>query len=137
MNPAEAIAANLARLSYSASLRAQAALRRAAQRLTVHEVARLALAFCIPWFLGNYCYQAALAKTEAAVVNILSSSSSFFTLLLSALFPSDSSDKLSMSKLCAVCFSVCGVVVVSYSDLHVEGGSVPKGALWVLLFNIY
>ena len=38
MNPAEAIAANLSRLSYNASLRAQMALRRAANRLTVWEV---------------------------------------------------------------------------------------------------
>ena len=38
MNPAEAIAANLARLSYNASLRARAALRRAAARLTVGQV---------------------------------------------------------------------------------------------------
>ena len=78
MNPGEAMAANLARLSYNATLRAQAALRRAAQRLTLQEVAKLALFFCLPWFLGNFCYQEALAKTEAAVVNILSSSSSLF-----------------------------------------------------------
>ncbi len=38
MNPAEAIAANLARLSYSASLRAKAALRRAASKLSVGQV---------------------------------------------------------------------------------------------------
>lgn len=133
MNPGEAVAANLARLSYSASLRAQAALRRAAQRLTVFEVSRLALVFCVPWFLGNYCYQAALSKTEAAVVNILSSSSGLFTLLLSSLFPSESSDKLTLSKLCAVLFSISGVVIVSYSDLRIEGDVViPKGALWAL-----
>ena len=79
MNPGEAMAANLARLSYNATLRAQAALRRAAQRLTLQEVAKLALFFCLPWFLGNFCYQEALAKTEAAVVNILSSSSSLWS----------------------------------------------------------
>lgn len=132
MNPAEAMAANLARLSYSASLRAQAALRRAAQRLSVSDVAKLALAFTLPWFLGNYCYQMALSKTEAAVVNILSSSSSFFTLLLSALFPSDSSDQLSLSKLCAVIFSICGVILVSWSDMRIEDADIPKGALWAL-----
>lgn len=40
MNPAEAIAANLARLSYSASLRAKAALRRAASKLSVGQVSK-------------------------------------------------------------------------------------------------
>ena len=91
MNPGDALYANLARLSYSASLRAQvslltkqklagnsnsrlpfplskAALRRAASRLTVGEVLQLSLLFCFPWFVGNYCYQAALSDTEAAVV---------------------------------------------------------------------
>ena len=70
MNPGDALYANLARLSYSASLRAQAALRRAASRLTVGEVLQLALLFCFPWFVGNYCYQAALSDTEAAVVQV-------------------------------------------------------------------
>lgn len=134
----DAIAASISRMSYSATLRAQAALRRAAQRLTLFEVAKLALIFCFPWFIGNYCYQEALSKTEAAVVNILSSSSSFFTLILSALFPSDSGDKLSLSKSFAVVFSICGVIIVCYSDLHIEGdASVPKGAIWALCGSIF
>ena len=49
-------------------LQFKAALRRAASRLTVGEVLQLALLFCFPWFVGNYCYQAALSDTEAAVV---------------------------------------------------------------------
>ena len=57
MNPAQAISANLSRLSYNASLRAHSALRRAASRLTAREVMKLSLAFTIPWFAGNYCYQ--------------------------------------------------------------------------------
>ena len=43
MNPAEAIAANLARLSYNASLRARAALRRAAARLSIGQVSPISL----------------------------------------------------------------------------------------------
>ena len=57
MNPAQAISANLSRLSYNASFRAHAALRRAASRLTAREVMKLSLAFTLPWFAGNYCYQ--------------------------------------------------------------------------------
>ena len=57
MNPAQAISANLSRLSYNASLRAHSALRRAASRLTAREVMKLSLAFTLPWFAGNYCYQ--------------------------------------------------------------------------------
>lgn len=126
------MAANLARLSYNASLRAQAALRRAAQRLSVGTVAQLALFFCFPWFMGNFSYQTALAKTEAGVVNALSSSSSLMTLLLAAIFPSDQSDKLTLSKLCGVSFSICGVILVCYSDIHIEDDKIPKGAVWAL-----
>ena len=111
MHPADALYANLARLSYNASLRAQAALRRAASRLTIKEVVNLALLFCFPWFLGNFCYQEALASTEPAVVNVLSSTSCLFTLILSAVFPSEDSDRFTVSKLFAVAFSMvgCGV----------------------------
>ena len=134
MHPADALYANLARLSYNASLRAQAALRRAASRLSISEVIQLALLFCVPWFLGNYCYQEALSETEVAVVNVLSSSSCLFTLILSAIFPSEESDRFTLSKLFAVCFSITGVVLVSYSDLDFEtGGSVPAGAIWTLV----
>jgi len=110
--------------------------------MALSAVAKLALVFCIPWFVGNFSYQMALNKTEAAVVNVLSSSASFMTLLLSALFPSDSSDKLTVSKLCGVGFSICGVVLVSYSDIHIEDtDTVPKGVLWALsgsfFYSIY
>lgn len=132
MNPAEAIAANLARLSYNASLRARAALRRAAARLTVGQVALLSLVFCLPWFGGNYCYQAALSDTEAAVVNVLSASSSLFTLILAAIFPSEPGDRITLSKFAAVCFSLSGVVLVSYSDISIEGGGIPSGAIWAV-----
>ena len=61
MNPAQGISANLSRLSYNASLRAHAALRKAASRLTTKEVMKLSLAFTLPWFAGNYCYQVYLS----------------------------------------------------------------------------
>ena len=97
------------------------------------EVVRLSLLFCLPWFAGNYCYQAALSDTEAAVVNVLSSSSCLFTLLLAAAFPSEPrADRLTLSKFLAVCFSVMGVVLVSYSDLDLEASGFPAGALWTL-----
>lgn len=131
MSAREALHANLARLSYAASLRAAHALRRAANRLGVMETAQLALTFNFIWFVGNYSYQAALADTEAGIVNVLSASSCFFTLILSAFFPSTPADKPTVTKIFAVIFSIIGVVLVSYSDLKMEEGF-PKGALWAL-----
>ena len=106
MSAKEALHANLARLSYAASVRAQVALERAQNRLTVVQTAKLALTFSLLWFLGNYSYQAALADTEAGVVNVLSASSCLFTLLLSAIFPSTPLDRISLTKLVAVIFTM-------------------------------
>jgi solute carrier family 35 protein F5 len=111
-------------------------LQRAACRLSVREVIQLALLFCIPWFLGNYCYQLALSDTEAAIVNVLSSSSCLFTLILAAIFPSEDGDRFTLSKLMAICFNVVGVVLVSYSDLDLENGF-PKGAIWTLVGALF
>jgi len=136
MSASEAIHANLARLSYAASLRAAAALQRAANRLTVAETAQLALSFSLLFFAGNYSYQAALSYTEAGIVNVLSASSCLFTLVLSAIFPSTQLDRLSLTKVVAVLFTVAGVVLVSYSDLKLEEG-IPLGSLWTLAGAIF
>ena len=65
------------------------------------------------------------------MVNVLSASSCLFTLLLSAIFPSTSLDRLSLTKLLSVLFTMSGVVLVSYSDLKLEDG-IPLGSLWTL-----
>jgi solute carrier family 35 protein F5 len=85
----------------------------------------------LQWFLGNYSYQAALSHTEAGLVNVLSSSSSLFTLMLAACLPSGTSDRFTLTKFIAVVFSIAGVVLVSLSDLKVEQ-SIPVGAGWAL-----
>lgn len=123
--------ANLARLSYTASLRAEEVLKRAANKLTIKQVAKLALIFCFVWFAANCTYQEAIANTQPGVVNVLSSTSAFFTLVLAAIFPSSASDKFSLSKLVAVMFSIGGIVLVSWSDKLEE--SVPAGAIWALV----
>jgi len=137
MSASEALQANLSRLSYAASLRAAAALQRAAVRLTIGETARLALTFSVMWFMGNYSYQAALSDTEAGIVNVLSASSCFFTLVLSALFPSNAADSPTLTKAFAVAFTIAGVVLVSYSDLKIENGAFPVGSLWALSGTVF
>jgi len=57
------------------------------------------------FFLGNVAYQEALAVTEAAVVNIMSSASGLFTLFLAAGFPSSDQDKFTLTKFLIVVFS--------------------------------
>lgn len=111
MNAAVATEAVMSRLSYAASIR----IRR--QR-THHKTAKTALIFCILWFIANYMYQLALDPSETALVTLLSTTSSLFTLLLAASFPSSASDRFSISKLAAVVLSVGGAIIVSMSEIN-------------------
>ena len=72
----------------------------------------------------------------------LSASSCIFTLLLAGVFTSEAGDKITLSKIFAVCFNFSGVVLVSYSDIkdqmsHSGGGdssgNLPMGVVWALL----
>ena len=48
-------------------------------------------------------FQLALAETEAGIVNVLSASSCFFTLILGAIFPSTPADKATITKVIKRC----------------------------------
>ncbi|XP_060597432.1 solute carrier family 35 member F5-like [Ruditapes philippinarum] len=130
----------IARLSYPAAVRAEELRLRALNKLTIKQVAKMAFMFSIIWFFGNYAYQIALHDTEVGVVNVLSSTSSLFTLICAAIYPGSSADRFSLSKLVAVLVSIGGVVMVSVSDLKFED-KIPAGALWALssaiLYAIY
>lgn len=122
----------LSRMSYNAFIRAEEARYRAASKLTVRQVAKLAFIFCIIFFFGNLAYQEALKESQPGIVNVLSSTSGLFTLILSAMFPSGSADRFTLSKLVAVIVSISGVVLVSLADRDLEA-EIPLGALWALL----
>ncbi|XP_017769134.1 PREDICTED: solute carrier family 35 member F5 [Nicrophorus vespilloides] len=135
MSELEATEALLARLSYQASVRAGEMAKRAATKLPVFKVAKVALIFCLLWFFANYTFQVALAQTEAGMVTVLSTMSSFFTLVLAALFPSSQMDKFTLSKLLAIVFSIAGVIMVSLSDIGKES-HVPLGVV-LSLFSAF
>lgn len=136
MSETDATEALLARLSYQASVRAGEVARRAASKFPIQNVAKIALLFCILWFIANYTYQIALAKTEAAIVNVLSSTSSLFTLILAAVFPSNLGDRFTLSKLVAVSVSLSGLVLVSLSDVAFEV-KLPTGAILALVSALF
>uniref|UniRef100_A0A146LTQ2 Solute carrier family 35 member F5 n=2 Tax=Lygus hesperus TaxID=30085 RepID=A0A146LTQ2_LYGHE len=132
MSASHASDAFWARLSYHASIKASHIARRAANKLSVDQVAKIAFYFCLLWFVANYTFQAALAYTDAGTVALLSSSSSVFTLLLAALFPAGAADRFTFSKLLAVIFSIVGLIVISVSHSTLEM-SIPLGFLLPLL----
>lgn len=78
------------------------------------------------WFIANYLFQLALEPNEAALVTLLSSTSSFFTLILAALYPSSNGDKLTLSKIFAVILSIGGVVSIPITALNTERGVITS-----------
>ncbi|XP_048576773.1 solute carrier family 35 member F5 isoform X2 [Nematostella vectensis] len=119
----------LARMSHEATEE----LARQAEKMSLLQVAKIALMFCILWFLATWSYQEALNDTSPAAVNILSSSSGLFTLLLASVFKSSAADKFTVSKLVAVIISLCGIVMVTLSDANSKKGGINYGAIWSLL----
>ncbi|TSK92871.1 Solute carrier family 35 member F5 [Bagarius yarrelli] len=123
----QALDAKLSRMSHAAtSLKIM-------EKLSIGAVAKISLIFCFVWFLANLAYQEALTDTQVAIVNILSSTSGLFTLILASIFPSNSSDRFTLSKLLAVILSMVGVVVVSFSGMDSTGEKGTIGCLWSLL----
>lgn len=124
MSAAEATEALMSRLSYAASLRVR-------RQKTHHKTARTALMFCILWFIANYTFQLALDPGETALVTLLSTTSSLFTLALAASFPSSSGDRFTISKLVAVSLCVFGALMVTMSEIDEPNNS--RGILLSIL----
>ncbi|XP_050298832.1 solute carrier family 35 member F5 [Anthonomus grandis grandis] len=123
----DAADALLARLSYQATLKATVVGRTNAAKLPVQYVIKLAFVFCLLWFVASYTYQVALSKTEARTVNILSSSSTFFTLMLASLCPASNGDKFTISKMFAILVIFIGIGLIGCNDLkelHIPEGTV-------------
>uniref|UniRef100_A0A3Q3JDB3 Solute carrier family 35 member F5 n=1 Tax=Monopterus albus TaxID=43700 RepID=A0A3Q3JDB3_MONAL len=138
--PTQALEAKLSRMSYPAAKEHEAMLRTVG-KLTITDVAKISFFFCFVWFLANLSYQEALSDTQVAIVNILSSTSGLFTLILAAIFPSSSSDRFTLSKLLAVALSMGGVALVSFSSMDDPDEKGAIGSLWSLvgavLYAIY
>ncbi|KAF1834666.1 hypothetical protein BDW02DRAFT_497784 [Decorospora gaudefroyi] len=94
--------------------------------LTLHETAKLALEFCILWFLANYFAAACLEYTTVASSTILASTSSIWTLLLGSALRVE---RFTLLKLAGVLASLSGVALISLIDVSGENdemrGSFP------------
>ncbi|XP_067405652.1 solute carrier family 35 member F5 isoform X3 [Emydura macquarii macquarii] len=120
-----ALEAKLSRMSYP-TVKEQESILKTVGKLTATQVAKISFFFCFVWFLANFSYQEALLDAQVAIVNILSSTSA-------AVFPSNSGDRFTLSKLLAVILSIGGVVLVnlSGSEKSAERGTI--GSLWSLV----
>ncbi|KAL6702442.1 hypothetical protein ACN47E_001854 [Coniothyrium glycines] len=88
--------------------------------LTLAETAKLALEFCMLWFLANYFAAACLEYTTVASSTILSSTSSIWTLLCGSLLRVE---RFTVRKFIGVCASLSGVALISMIDVSGETDS--------------
>jgi len=131
MTADDADEANLARLSYNEYMRKLEERARLKKKFPVPTVCKLALIFCVLWFVANLCYQEALLATEPGIVNVLSSTSGLFTLILAAIWSSGPMDKFTLSKFLAVLISLGGTAMICLSDAKLE--KFPTGTIWALI----
>lgn len=83
--------------------------------------------------MANYLYQLALVPGESALVTVLSSTSSLFTLCLAAMFPSTSGDRFTLSKCLAVLLSIGGVVLISWTEINTEDNKIARGIVMAIM----
>jgi solute carrier family 35 protein F5 len=82
--------------------------------LTIKDTAKLALEFCLLWFLANYFAAACLEYTTVASSTILSSTSSIWTLLLGSIMRVE---RFTLLKFLGVLASLGGVALISMVDV--------------------
>lgn len=75
----------------------------------------------------------ALVPGEAALVTVLSSTSSLFTLALAAIFPSTAGDKFTLSKCLAVFLSIGGVTLISWSEVNTDDKKMARGIFMAIM----
>jgi len=92
------------------------------KHLGIIPTARLSFAFCLLWFGANYFAMACLQFTSVASTTILTSTSSFWTLLIGAF---TGVEKFTWRKLCGVFGSLVGVVLISRVDLSASVSNEP------------
>ncbi|SCV03627.1 LAME_0H11936g1_1 [Lachancea meyersii CBS 8951] len=82
-------------------------------KLSLSATIQLSAQFCILWFFANLVTNASLSYTSVASQTILSSTSSFFTLLVGSLFHVESINRV---KIIGSLVSFMGIVLVTKSD---------------------
>lgn len=116
------------------------------EEVPVYETMRLALQFVMLWFCANLVTNSSLSYTSVASQTILSSTSSFFTLLVGYLYHIE---KINTNKIVGIVLSFGGVLIVTKIDssdaVKLPSGSSPMLVLWgnllalsgALIYGIY
>ncbi|KAL7662375.1 EamA domain-containing protein [[Candida] zeylanoides] len=100
--------------------------------IPLYETIMLSLQFSVLWFSANLVTNASLSYTSVASQTILSSSSSFFTLIIGYV---SSVEHINTNKVIGLVLSFVGVVIVT----KIDSNDPPPGAsspLWILWGNL-
>lgn len=116
------------------------------EEVPMYETVQLALQFVILWFCANLVTNSSLSYTSVASQTILSSTSSFFTLIVGYLYHIE---KINTNKIVGILLSFGGVLIVTKVDSSDASdtplGSTPMLVLWgnllalsgALIYGVY
>lgn len=101
-------------------------------KLSLVETVRLSAEFCVVWYLANLATNASLSYTSVGSQTILSSTASFFTLLVGWFA---NTEKFNQVKVGALLLSFLGVVLVTKADSEQISHEVKRTALSIFIGN--
>ncbi|CCD26347.1 uncharacterized protein NDAI_0H01730 [Naumovozyma dairenensis CBS 421] len=81
--------------------------------MPLQKIIKLSGTFCLLWFMANFTTNSSLSFTSISSQTILSSTSSFFTLLISSFLHME---KINNLKIFGILISFCGIILLTNSD---------------------
>ncbi|KAK6204689.1 uncharacterized protein RJT21DRAFT_10297 [Scheffersomyces amazonensis] len=102
------------------------------QEIGIYETMTLSIQFIVLWFSANLVTNASLSYTSVASQTILSSTSSFFTMIIGYLY---SVEKINQNKLVGILLSFTGVLIVTKIDVSDDNPNNKVSNLLVLWGN--
>ena len=106
--------------------------------INIYDTFKLAIQFIILWYSANLVTNASLSYTSVASQTILSSTSSFFTLIIGYLV---SVESINQNKIMGILLSFSGVLIVTKADTSENNPNKdlhpgPSSAMWILWGNL-
>lgn len=98
----------------------------------IYDTIKLALQFIILWFSANLVTNASLSYTSVASQTILSTTSSFFTLLIGYLY---SIEKINQNKILGIVLSFTGVIIVTKIDAASDVSDPASNNNWLIIWG--
>ncbi|CCH40822.1 Solute carrier family 35 member F5 [Wickerhamomyces ciferrii] len=101
-------------------------------KLSLNDTIKLSAQFCIVWYLANLSTNASLSYTSVGSQTILSSTSSFFTLIIGALVKTESFSNI---KVWGLIISFIGVIIITKTDSDSVSHELERTPLSILIGN--